>query len=54
MANVIEFRHPASRFAVTLRVGGGGSPFTPLIRTRSGTFLIERMVSKRATASGLR
>ena len=54
MASVIEFRHPASRLAVTFKVDGGGSPSTPLIRTRSGPTCSSAMVSNRATASGLR
>ena len=54
MASVMELRHPPSRLAVTLRVGGGGSPTTPAMRTRSGPSCSNAMVSKRATASGLR
>ena len=53
-ASVMELRHPALRFAVTLSVGGGGSPRTPAMRTRSGPTWDSSMVSNRATASGLR
>ena len=34
--NVVELRNPPMLFSDTLSVGGGGSPTTPLIRTRSG------------------
>ena len=53
-ASVMELRQPASRLAVTFSVGGGGSPRTPAMRTRSGPCCDSSMVSKRATASGLR
>ena len=53
-ASVIALRQPASRFAVTFSVGGGASPRTPAMRTRSGPTWDSSIVSKRATASGLR
>jgi hypothetical protein len=37
----------------TFRVGGGGSPLTPLIRTRSGPSSDSSMVSTRSVTSGL-
>ena len=54
MASVMALRHPASRLAVTFSVGGGGSPRTPEMRTRSRPSWASSMLSKRATASGLR
>ncbi len=53
-ASVMELRQPASRLAVTFSVAGGGSPRTPAMRTRSGPSGDSSMLSKRATASGLR
>ncbi len=54
MASVIELRQPPLRLAVTFRVDGGASPLVPLMRTRSVSSWVSAMVSKRATASGLR
>ena len=34
--NVISLRKPPMLLSDTFSVGGGGSPLTPLIRTRSG------------------
>ncbi len=41
-ASVIALRQPASRLAVTFSVGGGASPRTPVMRTRSGPSWVER------------
>ena len=51
--NVIALRNPPMLFSETLRVGGGGSPVTPLIRTRSGPSSDNSMASIRAVTSGL-
>ena len=51
--NVIRLRKPPSKLIATLVVGGAGSPRVPLIRTRSGPTSSRRIVSKRATTSGL-
>ena len=40
-------------FSETFSVGGGGSPATPLIRTRSAPSADNSMVSIRAVTSGL-
>ena len=53
-ARVMELRQPPWRLAVTFSVGGGASPRTPAMRTRSGPSEESSMVSNRATASGLR
>ena len=40
-------------FSDTFSVGGGGSPITPLIRTRSGPSGVSWTLSIRAVTSGL-
>ena len=45
---VISLRKPPMLLSETLSVGGGGSPCTPLIRTRSGPSSDSSMVSTRA------
>ena len=47
-----SLRKPPSRLSPTLRVGGGASPRTPEIRTRSGPSWVSRTVSRRAVTSG--
>ena len=51
--NVIALRNPPMLFSDTFSVGGGGSPRTPLMRTRSGPSADSSMVSIRAVTSGL-
>lgn len=50
--NVTSLRNPPSEFSDTLYVGGGGSPRTSLIRTRSGPSSVSTMLSSRAVTSG--
>jgi hypothetical protein len=50
--NVISLRKPPMLFSDTFKVDGGGSPLTPLIRTRSGPSSDNSMVSTRSVASG--
>ena len=50
--NVIALRKPPMLFSDTFSVGGGGSPRTPLIRTRSGPSSDSSMVSNRGVTSG--
>ena len=40
-------------FSDTLSVGGGGSPLTPLMRTRSGPSSLSVRLSTRSVTSGL-
>jgi hypothetical protein len=50
--NAISLRNPPMLFSDTFSVGGGGSPLTPLIRTRSGPSSDSSMVSTRSVTSG--
>ena len=50
--NVTSLRCPPSELRQTFVVGGGGSPRTPQIRTRSGPSSASSIVSNRATTSG--
>ena len=50
---VAVLRNPPMLLSETFRDGGGGSPRTPEIRTRSGPSSLNSMVSNRAVASGL-
>ena len=50
---VAALRNPPMLLSETFSVGGGGSPRTPLIRTRSGPSSLNVMLSNRAVASGL-
>ena len=49
----MALRKPPMLFSDTFSVGGGGSPSTPLMRTRSGPSADSSMVSIRAVTSGL-
>jgi hypothetical protein len=49
-----SLRNPPSSFIATFSVAGGGSPRTPLMRTRSGPVRASSMVSNRAVTSGPR
>ena len=49
---VTSLREPPRALRQTLRSGGGGSPRTPEMRTRSGPSSASRIVSNRATTSG--
>ncbi|CNJ90423.1 Uncharacterised protein [Mycobacterium tuberculosis] len=50
---VMALRNPPMLFSDTFSVGGGGSPITPLMRTRSGPSSNSSMLSIRAVTSGL-
>ena len=50
--NTTSLRQPPMRLSPALRVGGGASPRTPVIRTRSGPSWSSRTVSSRAVTSG--
>jgi hypothetical protein len=50
---VIALRNPPTAFNDTLSVGGGSSPRTPLMRTRSGPSSLNRTLSTRSVTSGL-
>ena len=52
--NVTSFRNPPTLFSDTLYVGGGGSPRTPAMRTRSAATCSSRIESNRAVTSGPR
>ena len=45
-------QNPPMLFSDTFSVGGGGSPLTPLIRTRSGPSSDSSIVSTRSVTSG--
>ena len=49
---VMLLRKPPARLMQTFRVGGGGCPWTPYMRTRSGPSCSSWMVSKRVVTSG--
>ena len=51
--NVIALRNPPMLLSDTFSVGGGGSPRTPLMRTRSGPSCDSSMLSIRSVTSGL-
>ena len=51
--NVTALRKPPMLLSDTFSVGGGGSPRTPLIRTRSAPSSDSSMVSTRSVTSGL-
>jgi hypothetical protein len=51
--NVMALRKPPTLLSDTLSVGGGGSPRTPLMRTRSGPSSLSVMLSTRSVTSGL-
>ena len=51
--NVVALRNPPMLLHDTFSVGGGGSPRTPLMRTRSGPRPASVTVSIRAVTSGL-
>ena len=50
--NVIALRKPPMLFSDTLSVGGGGSPRTPSMRTRSVPSADSSMLSIRTVTSG--
>ena len=50
---VVEFRNPPMVLSDTFADDGGGSPVTPLIRTRSGPSAVTVTLSIRAVTSGL-
>ena len=49
---VASLRNPASVFRETLYCGGGASPVTPLINTRSGPSWVSTALSMRVVTSG--
>ena len=51
---LMSLRKPPERFMQTLSVAGGGSPWMPCMRTRSGPSCSSWMVSKRVVTSGPR